>query len=574
MVDSPRYDVFVSYRWIEPDLSWVREQLVPVLERAELRVCVDYRDFRPGIDSILEMDRALRESRRALCVLSPEYFAARRHTNFEALWARHADPAASEGRLIPLLLRPVELPSWIAGPVPVDLTSTREDELAHQWRRLLGALDARNLDVPVPGMPQPRTGIASREAVFEGKEPIPGQVFAIELLTQPVLLTKDRHGHVTVAINRDFVEQGLYTTEAKRDLCRRVFDTADKIAEAHHRDAEIHRFLLGEVERDALILRLDQMPLRWASGGVMSLVHWRNRRWTPFFFRDIPPCGWNIALGGSERGDDLSDPWTFLLREFLEETLVLDRPPEVAVPIDFKRFYFHRVAAGQEIARAEAFASEHIQMRRRSDGLMIRYLRDPERFEELDRRFCVVPDFLNTMTEISIERDGHVKRYNNVLVCINLLELGIEVVKVVEYTLEDDDYYLDGELLDLGTHKELLRMPVAFISHRYLKEVFDGRELRFIPGTQPSIEAPPIPPEDIHIFEFDARRRREIVLGAEASSTPWERRWHGDWMAQFGDRFFDETGHVSSRNASHLFTPSSAKVMSYFFANARRKYRF
>jgi hypothetical protein len=573
-MDNSRYDVFVSYRWIEPDLSWVREQLVPALERADLRVCLDERDFRPGIDSILEMDRALRESRRALCVLSPEYFEARRHTNFEALWARHADPAAAEGRLIPLILRRTELPGWIAGPVAVDLTSAREEDLANQWHRLLRALEAKSLDVPVPRMPQPVTGIASREAVFESKDPIPGQVFAIELLTQPILLTKDRHGHLTVGINRDCVEQSLYTNEAKRDLCRRVFDTAEKIEKAHVLDAEIHRFLLGESERPSFILRLDEMPLRWASGGVMSLVHWRNRLWTPFFFRDIPPCGWNIALGGSERGDDLSDPWTFLLREFLEETLVLDRPPEVAVPIDFKRFYFHRVDVPQEIARAEAFAAEHIQMRRRSDGLMIRHLPDYERFEELDRRFCVVPDFLHTMTEISIERERHVKRYNNVLVCINLLELGIEVVKVVEYTLEDDDYYLDGELLDLGTHKELLRMPVAFIAHSYLKEAFDHRELRFIPGTQPSVEAPPIPPDDIHIFEFDARRRREIVLGAETGSTPWERRWHGDWMARFGDRFFDEAGQVSSRNASTLFTPSSAKVMSYFFANARRKYRF
>ena len=129
MTGDSQYDVFVSYRWIEPDQSWVRDHLVPALEQAGLRVCLDVRDFRPGVDALLEMDRALRQSRRAVCVLSPEYFHARRHTNFEALWLRRADPAAAESRLIPFVLRPTELPGWIAGPAKIQLLK----EAA--WRR-------------------------------------------------------------------------------------------------------------------------------------------------------------------------------------------------------------------------------------------------------------------------------------------------------------------------------------------------------------------------------------------------------------------------------------------------------
>jgi hypothetical protein len=44
---EPRYDVFVSYRWTEPDQSWVRNHLVPSLKRAGLRVCLDVEDFVP-----------------------------------------------------------------------------------------------------------------------------------------------------------------------------------------------------------------------------------------------------------------------------------------------------------------------------------------------------------------------------------------------------------------------------------------------------------------------------------------------------------------------------------------------
>lgn len=567
MEPAVRYDVFLSYRWIDPDQTWVREQFVPALEAAGLRVCLDIRDFTPGIDAVLEMDRALHESRKAICVLSPEYFEARRHTNFEVLWLRHADAGASVGRLIPLILRPAELPAWIAGLVPIDWTNP---DLANEWRKLLLALEAPSLAVQAPVAALPRTGIATRERVLEGHGLLPGQVFAVELLTQPILITRTRNGRTRVAVNRDGVSEGLYTTEAKRELCRRVFDTPRKIEQAHARDAEIHRFLLGASGESSLMIRLEDHPLRWASGGVLSIVHWRERRWTPFFFRDIPPFGWNIALGASEKGDDLSDPFTFMLREFLEETLVLDSAPKIGAAIDFKRFLFHRYDFAREIGRAEAFASEHIQMRRRSDGLVIHYLRDPERLASLDRRFCVAPEFLSTRTDVSVERDGREQLTPNLLVCVNLLELGIEMIKIVDYELEGDDYILDGEMLDLGTHKELLRMPVALISHEYLRQAFDDRPFEYIPGTQPSIAAPSIPAEHIHIFPFDARRRREIAMGTDPNSSPWEKRWHGDWYASFGKCFFDHDGGVSGRHASAHFTPSSAKALSYYFANMRQ----
>ena len=68
------YDVFVSYRWVEPDRGWVRDSLVPALRAAGLTVCLDVADFVPGRDLIAEMNRAIIESRHTLCVMSPEYF--------------------------------------------------------------------------------------------------------------------------------------------------------------------------------------------------------------------------------------------------------------------------------------------------------------------------------------------------------------------------------------------------------------------------------------------------------------------------------------------------------------------
>ena len=48
------YDVFISYS--HRDKAWVRGELLPRLESAGLKVCVDYRDFRIGAPIIKEMD--------------------------------------------------------------------------------------------------------------------------------------------------------------------------------------------------------------------------------------------------------------------------------------------------------------------------------------------------------------------------------------------------------------------------------------------------------------------------------------------------------------------------------------
>src|SRR5690349_10161186 len=96
------YDVFISYRWVTPDQEWVREQLYPALVAAGLKVCLDVEDFVPGRDLIIEMERAGKESRRVICVISPEYFEDGRMVEFESLSVRRRDPAGRESLLIPL----------------------------------------------------------------------------------------------------------------------------------------------------------------------------------------------------------------------------------------------------------------------------------------------------------------------------------------------------------------------------------------------------------------------------------------------------------------------------------------
>jgi hypothetical protein len=142
------YDVFVSYRWANPDQEWVRNQLVPALQKAGLRVFLDVNDFVPGRDLILEMSRAGSQSRRALCVLSPDYFEGNRMVSFESLMSRRSDPSGQESRLIPLILRQSDLPEWLRGLISVDWTNSNDH--IREWNKLLKVLEAPKRATPPP----------------------------------------------------------------------------------------------------------------------------------------------------------------------------------------------------------------------------------------------------------------------------------------------------------------------------------------------------------------------------------------------------------------------------------------
>ena len=165
------------------------------------------------------------------------------------------------------------------------------------------------------------------------------------------------------------------------------------------------------------------------------------------------------------------------------------------------------------------------------------------------------------MLEISRDKAPPIP-LTDVIVCFNLLELGIEVVKVISYDLDDDDYLLDGEILEF-TPKELTRMPVALISLDYLKLTFGRRhDWFYTAGPQPSVlTLEPLSDDDIRIFEWDVRQRLAIIKG-EKKGIGTELRRYLDWYDKFHANFFDERDHPYTKHPSQLFTPATAKILS------------
>ncbi len=406
------------------------------------------------------------------------------------------------------------------------------------------------------------------------------EVFAVELLKSPIHIIKDNAGLINIIINRGDIKKAVITTPAKKYICTKYIKNKQQITQ---QDNQYHEFLTNKRHNETIKIDLDIFPLRWASGGVLSVINYKDKEelWTPFFFRDINPAGWNISLGASERhfenrkvvsdlNKELNDPLRFILREFLEETLVLTNEPKGG-PNDrptAKRFCFDLGELRKYRRDAIKFTHEHINRRSIDDELNI----DIKRLDagnNYNPNYDIDVDFLNTNTTLHIIHKGKQYKIRHVLVCFNLLELGIEVVKVAKYTLDENDYLLDGEILDHDDGiQELVRMPFALISHRYLEKEF-GREYKpnHTPDdVQSSIIGSPIPPEDIRIFNWDIEKRLEVLNG-KSTGVGREKERYECWKENFHQNFLDEHGKPTNSNPSSLFTPASVKIIHSYFSN-------
>jgi tetratricopeptide (TPR) repeat protein len=133
---SERYDVFISYS--HHDADWVLGWLLPRLKGAHLRTCIDVEDFDLGAPPLKEMERAVRESRKTVLVLTPRYLASE-WTEFEAILTQTLDPGARRRRVIPILLETCDLPLHIrAMMVYADLT--RPEQWDFQLTRVIAAI--------------------------------------------------------------------------------------------------------------------------------------------------------------------------------------------------------------------------------------------------------------------------------------------------------------------------------------------------------------------------------------------------------------------------------------------------
>ncbi len=161
------YDLFVSYA--EADRPWVEGYLLDVLSQAGVR-CHSEAAFALGVPRLLEFERAIRQSRRVLLVLSPAYLAEG-FTQFADLLAQSYGLETATWPVIPLILHPVKLPPRLA--ILTALDATDPDAWPRTLERLLADLQRPFPAIP-PCPPCPYPGMApfseSDSARFFGRD--------------------------------------------------------------------------------------------------------------------------------------------------------------------------------------------------------------------------------------------------------------------------------------------------------------------------------------------------------------------------------------------------------------------
>ena len=131
-----RYDVFMSYRHEGEDKRFATE-LVAALEAEGYRVAIDERDFQANASFLQEMERAIRQSRFTIAVISSRYLESG-NTEEEAIITKVLDMGDRKRRLIPVIIETVALPAWLYGIVGIDWT--KRDPLVDPFDKLKATL--------------------------------------------------------------------------------------------------------------------------------------------------------------------------------------------------------------------------------------------------------------------------------------------------------------------------------------------------------------------------------------------------------------------------------------------------
>jgi hypothetical protein len=150
-------DFFVSHAG--RDTGWA-EWLAWQLEQAGYRVELDVWDWAPGEDFVACMQTALESADRLLAVCTEAYVAS--VFGGAELRAAFAGSTAVQGRIVPVIVEPVSVPTLFAPLIPLDLTGLDEAAAAVRLQdRLASARPSRPPPYPDrPSVPVGRPGFA------------------------------------------------------------------------------------------------------------------------------------------------------------------------------------------------------------------------------------------------------------------------------------------------------------------------------------------------------------------------------------------------------------------------------
>jgi hypothetical protein len=152
----PGYDIFISYS--HKDRSWVQDWLLPRLQAAGIEACVDEREFTIGAQLVDSIESAVALSRKVVLVLTPDWLESR-WTLFES---HLAYLQGHPGRILPIVLRPCEVPDRYQTLVGADFTD--RGRWSAEAERLIKAILEPAASGPQPTEASPEEAGLSRKS--------------------------------------------------------------------------------------------------------------------------------------------------------------------------------------------------------------------------------------------------------------------------------------------------------------------------------------------------------------------------------------------------------------------------
>ncbi|MEZ4453022.1 MAG: hypothetical protein R3B09_26415 [Nannocystaceae bacterium] len=314
---------------------------------------------------------------------------------------------------------------------------------------------------------------------------------------------------------------GIYNNHGKKFLARHYLSETTN-APLRQLGGSIHEALLSRHPREVpLTIDDEEIPYRWASGGILPIVRWNGRWWCALFWRDIPPIGWNIANGASESEEEYLDLNRLIWREAREEIVILARDPTRAGRA--RVITRHLVPHGDVPPLGNRLVNHH-RLRAEQDHWNLAY--PDEREDRYKVQTWTVPGPHSILIH-----DRQTQQIDDVLLSINPLEFGIEVTRVVCFDLQPDDVLVDGEVLEAsGARPFLIRRPVGLIDLAVLHRAWGARGALgvaadgddFLEGRR----VPELTALDFHVFDADIRARQTL-------NNAKVKQWHQKFGRQF-----------------------------------------
>ncbi|HEX2907061.1 MAG TPA: hypothetical protein VHO69_09390, partial [Phototrophicaceae bacterium] len=362
---------------------------------------------------------------------------------------------------------------------------------------------------------------------------LPQWEYAILALTAAgVLHATWDNGRGRVTVDLRGAAGGIYSGRGKK-LLRRVYGSRAQAPELAAEAARWQAFLSGKTPERERVWN-GGVPLRWASGGVLPIVEQRGQTWALLFFRDIPPVGWNVANGASADAADWLNPARIIEREFAEETILLNQRPEPGQTVEQLLF-----ADQRHILTADALR-DHTALRREHDNLT---LNESQQTRTID--WLATP---LTVRVLDRAANDHTltQECPNVLVTVNPAEMGLEVIRLGRFRLNNGEYLLDGEFhpwLQILTRRPVLLLSINWLHNQFQQHGTLGEQM-----PNDSKQLPPVPGEHYRLFDADieARKTRLAIISQhlnkplpEAERQRWstEKRWCEGWLEQYAAAF-------------------------------------